>query len=107
LLLLIVVFEVVPRWSSARTAPGHRLPNRDYWLEPERIAATRAFLQRNLMLMGNLHLLLVIFAVQLAIMANFSAPPRLHPAITWGLGLYFVCLVASLGHFYLRFRKPR
>ena len=106
LLLLVAVFEVAPRYSETRLGIGRKLPNHDYWLAPERAAATRAFLRRHMMLMANLHLLLVIFAIQLAILANFSAEPRLHTAIAWGLGLYFLCLAAWLTYFILHFRKP-
>ena len=106
LLLLIAVFEAAPRYFETRLGIGRRLPNRDYWLAPGRIASTPAFLRRHMMLMGNLHLLLMIFAIQLAILANFSTEPRLHTSIAWGLGFYFVCLAAWLTYFILHFRKP-
>ena len=107
LVMLIAIFEFVPRWSESRPGFGRKLPNRDYWLAPERIDETRAFLRRYMMVMGNAHLLLAIFAIQLAIEANFSAEPRLHPAIGWGLGIYFIVLAVWLAYYFLHFRKPR
>ena len=106
LLLLTVIFEIVPRWSESRPGFGRKLPNRDYWLAPDRIEQTRAFLRRHLMIMGNLHILLAILAIQLAIQANFAADPRLHSSIIWVLGVYFVALAAWLAHYFLHFRKP-
>jgi len=50
-------------------------------------------------------MMLSIYTIQLAILANFELEPRLHPSIGWALGLYFVILSAWLTHFYLHFRK--
>jgi uncharacterized membrane protein len=106
LLMLVVIFEVVPRLSESWSGFWRNLPNRDYWLAPERIDRTRAFLRRQMMLMGNLHLLLAIFAIQLAIQANFAPEPRMHSSIVWVLGIYFLALAAWLIFFFLHFRKP-
>jgi len=58
------------------------------------------------MIMGVVHLALAIFAVQLAILANFDQQPRLHSSIGWALALYFVFLIAWLINYFLHFRKP-
>ena len=44
--------------------------------------------------------------IQLAILANFAAEPRLHPSIFWVLMTYFVFLGAWLLYFFLHFRIP-
>ena len=106
LLLLVAVFVWAPRWSEMRIKFGMKIPNRDYWLAPERIAHTKLFFRRQMMLMGVVHLALAVFAIQLAILANFQAEPRLHPSIGWALALYFAFLVGWLIHFFLHFRKP-
>ena len=82
-----------------------KIPNRDYWLAPQRIEQTRAFFRRQMMLMGIVHLLLAIFTIQLVILANFEPEPRLHPSIFWALLAYFVFLAAWLIHFYRYFRN--
>lgn len=105
-LMLVVVFEYVPRWSESRSKFGMKIPNRDYWLAPERIEQTRGFFRRQMYIMGIAHMLLSIFAIQLAILANLEQEPRLHPSIGWALLLYFIFLGAWLVHFYLYFRKP-
>lgn len=106
ILMLVIVFEFVPRWSQSRSNFGMKLPHRDYWLAPERVQQTRAFFRRQMCLMGIAHMLLAIYAIQLVILANFDPQPRLHPSIGWALALYFACLGAWLIRFYLRFRKP-
>ena len=105
-LVLIAVFVFAPRWSVARTRFGMKIPNREFWLAPERVEQTREFLRRQMMIMGVVHLALAVFAIQLAILANFDQQPRLHSSIGWALALYFVFLIAWLVHFYLHFRKP-
>jgi uncharacterized membrane protein len=104
--LLVAVFDFVPRWSGLRSKFGMRIPNRDYWLAPQRVDQTKLFFRRQMFIMGCAHLLLSIYAIQLAIEANFSQHPRLHPSIGWALLLYFIFLAGWLVHFFLHFRKP-
>jgi len=99
-------FELMPKWIQSRPGTSMKIPNREYWLAPERRDATWAFFRRQMMLMGNLHLMLAIFAVQLAILANFEQQPRLHPAIGWALAIYFIVFTAWLIHFFWHFKKP-
>lgn len=105
LLMLIAVFELLPRWPRKSNRFGMKIPNRDYWLAPERAAATRAFFRRQMMLMGIAHMLLAVYAFQLAILANLEAEPRLHPSIGWALGIYFVFLTGWLIHLHWHFKK--
>jgi uncharacterized membrane protein YozB (DUF420 family) len=83
-----------------------KIPNREYWLAPERLHQTREFFRRQMQVMGVVHLSLAIFTVQLVIQANFDQAPRLHHSIAWALGLYFVILIGWLIYFFLHFRKP-
>jgi len=105
ILMLVAVFEFVPKWSESRSRLSMKIPNRDYWLAPERVEQTRAFFRRQMYIMGIVHMMLTIYAIQLAILANFDQEPRLHPSIGWALILYFVILGLWLIHFYLHFRK--
>lgn len=104
-LLLVIVFEFVPQWSEKRSSFGMKIPRPDYWLAPERIEQTRAFFRSQMYLMGIAHILLSVYTVQLAILANFDAQPRLHSSIFWALLIYFVFLSGWLLHFFLHFRK--
>lgn len=105
LLLLTGVFIYLPGWSEKRTSFGMRIPNREFWLEPEQIESTRLFFRRQMLIIGVAHLGLAIFTMQLAIVANFDQTPRLHHSIAWALGIYFLFLSGWLIHFFLHFRK--
>ena len=105
-LMLVGVFVWVPAWSEKRANFGLKIPHAEHWLAPGRIAETRQFFRRQMMLMGVVHLVLAIYVTQLAIVANFSEQPRIHGSIYWALGLYFLLLVAWLVHFFLNFRNP-
>jgi uncharacterized membrane protein len=106
ILMLVAIFEFVPGWSESGSRLSMKIPNRDYWLAPERVQQTRAFFRHQMYIMGIVHMMLTIYAVQLAILANFDQEPRLHQSIGWALMLYFIFLSAWLIHFYLHFRKP-
>ncbi len=106
LMLLVLVFIYVPGWSEKRVKFGMKIPNREYWLAPERLEQTREFFRRQMLVMGVVHLSLAIFVVQLVIQANFDQAPRLDQSIAWALGLYFLILIGWLIHFFLHFRKP-
>jgi uncharacterized membrane protein len=105
-LTLYGVFGWMPQWIETRPGKSMKIPNREYWLAPERKAETWAFFRRQMMFMGNLNLLLAIIAIQLAILANFAQPPRLHPAIGWALASYFIVFAIWLFHFFWHFKKP-
>lgn len=104
--LLILVFIAIPRWAVRRDSFALRIPHHDYWLGPERISQTRAFFFRFMMAMGVLHLLLTIWVMQLAILANLRQDASLDAGIYWVLGLYFVLVSAGVLYFFIHFRKP-
>jgi uncharacterized membrane protein len=105
ILMLIAIFIFAPRWSETRAKFSMKIPNQEFWLAPERVAQTREFLRRQMMIMGVVHLALAVFAVQLALLANLDQQPRLHSSIGWALLLYFIFLIAWLIHFFLHFRN--
>jgi hypothetical protein len=82
------------------------IPNRDYWLAPQRREQTMEFLRRQMMALGIVHLLLAVFTVQLAILANLQQESRLHGSMWWALGSYFLFVSLWLIHLVLHFRKP-
>ena len=103
--LLILVFDLVPGWSGRRGRIRMNIPNREYWLAPERSAETLAWFRRQIIVLGIVHQLLAIYAVQLAIIANLKQA-GLDPSIYWALGLYCLFLAGWLLHIFLHFRKP-
>jgi uncharacterized membrane protein len=68
-------------WLHRRIAatPEKRLnlPNKEYWLAPERRAETFAYFENFFAWYGCAFLLLEVFAMGLAMRANFQSPPRM------------------------------
>ena len=107
LVMLAFIFLYVPKWSGKRSRFGMKLPNRDYWLAPERIEQTQNFIKRQMLIMGIAHLLLTLLVIQMAINANFSETPVLDRRVSWVLIAYFLVLTLWLIDFFFHFRKPR
>ncbi len=103
--LVVLVFDLSSRYG-VRGDRRMKIPHADYWLAPERITQTKAFFCRQMLLLGIAHLALAIYVMQLAILANFSAEPRLHPSIFWARTLYFLLVIGWLAYFFLHFRRP-
>jgi uncharacterized membrane protein len=79
--MLAGIFIVLSRWSERRAQFGMKIPNREYWLAPQRIEQTRRFFRRQMMVMGVAHMMLAVYCVQLVINANFDQTPSLHQSI--------------------------
>ena len=84
-----------------------RLPNKEYWLAPERRGETFAYFERFFGWYGCAFLALEVFAMGLAMRANLETPPRLPTAPIVSAILAFVLfnLLAVLAMF-RRFSKP-
>jgi uncharacterized membrane protein len=67
-----------------------KVPNRDYWLSPERIGATRAFLIARAAWLGVMLCLMMCFVHYLELNANAQVPPHLSGNLA---------LIAVLGFF--------
>ena len=104
--LVVAVFTFLPGRFGEQGKLRMNLPNRDYWLAPERRQQTLVFFQRQMMILGIAHLLLAIYTIQLAIIANLQQAGQLHSSIFWALGLYCLFLAVWLIRFFLQFRKP-
>lgn len=73
---LIVEFWVPSK--IARTGGDKlRMPNKEYWLAPERRAETFGYFKRFFAWYGCAFLLIEVFAMGLAMRANFQNPPQL------------------------------
>lgn len=82
------------------------LPNRDYWLAPERAAETFAYLRRHGMLMSALLAAFLCFVHWLVVRANALQPPRLPES--WfiaGLVVFLLALAVWLGVLVAHFRR--
>ncbi len=87
-------------------AKNFNLPNREYWLAPQRIDRTRSFLVAHGVWFGTLLTGLMGFIHWLVLDANCRIPPTLsNQAFFIGLLAFFGCMVAWLGTLLITFRR--
>jgi uncharacterized membrane protein len=85
-----------------------KLPNRDYWLAPERIAQTRALLVAHAVWFGCLMVAMVCYMHWLVLAAHRSVPPHLSNQMVMGGLLVFMAVAIGWVIALLRaFRRPR
>jgi hypothetical protein len=85
-----------------------KLPNRDYWLAPERIAQTRALLVAHGVWFGCLMVSMVCYMHWLVMTAHRSVPPHLSNQMVMGGLLVFMGIALGWVIALLRaFRLPR
>jgi hypothetical protein len=73
---IIAIAMILPAMLRGRRNLRWRLPNKDYWLAPERLPATIEYLQRQFLWHGVFTLLLLMGVFQLVVSANAHKPPR-------------------------------
>jgi uncharacterized membrane protein len=89
-------------------ASDMKLPNRDYWLAPERIAQTRALLVAHVVWFGCLMVAMVCYMHWLVLIAHRRAPPHLSNQMVVGGLLVFLAIAVGWVIAVLRaFRLPR
>ncbi|HSF14300.1 MAG TPA: hypothetical protein VLK65_01965 [Vicinamibacteria bacterium] len=106
LLLVVVLFGGIGNFFKILPTTWFNLPNRRYWLSPERREATMDFMARQMEWFGVATITVLIVTVKLAFDANLT-PAHGFDASTmwWLLGLYFAYTGGWLFHFVRRFRK--
>ena len=98
-------------WVSSRIADKPvsklNLPNKEFWLAPERRTETFAFFASFFAWYGCVFLFVMEFAMGLAMRANFDSPPRLPtgPIVSDIAGFVLFNVVAVITMF-RRFSKP-
>jgi uncharacterized membrane protein len=103
---------VVEFWVSHRIANKAdaklRLPNKEYWLAPERRAETFAYFDSFFAWYGCAFLFVEVFAMGLAMRANFDTPPQLPtgPIVSDVTGFVFFNVIAVIAML-RRFSNPR
>jgi uncharacterized membrane protein len=89
-------------------AQDMKLPNKDYWLAPERIAATRARLVAHAVWFGSLLAAIVCYVHWLVLDAHRSASPQLsNPRFEAGVLAFLLIAVAWSVAILMAFRRPR
>lgn len=91
-----------------RLIPAHliNLPNRDYWLAPERRQATIVRMSAWMVWFGVGLTAFLAFVTELTLRANLARAPLATGPLVAALGVYAVVLVISLAVLYRRFRVP-
>jgi uncharacterized membrane protein len=99
-------FLVLPAFLERLPVSLINLPNKSYWLAPERREQAWAKIRAYLLAFGNAAVALMLFVFQLAMVANLSESRMLSPAI-WILLAAFVAFVAGcLFRLFRAFRLP-
>jgi uncharacterized membrane protein len=90
-----------------RHASNMKLPNRDYWLAPGRIAQTRALLVAHGIWFGSLLVAIVCFVHWLELGAQQRTPPQLSNAAVEAGMLAFILVAAGwIVALLIAFRRP-
>jgi len=101
--LVVVLMSLTARLIPARFI---NLPNREYWLAPERCAETVGYLARQGIFFGALLAVFLCFVHWLVVIANWQDPPHLPERLLFaGVVAFVVALVAWAGVFVLHFRR--
>lgn len=103
-LLLPALVVYLPNWLLARIGFAVNLPNKQYWMAPERREETLAYLRDNTFRLGYLLVGLLVYVHWLVVRANASVPPELDSAwLVGGLMAFVVgaaaCVVALVRRF--------
>lgn len=101
--LLIVFLSSVTSILPARFI---NLPNREYWLAPERQADTLFYLRKQGTRFGIILAIFLCFVHWLVVQANVHSPPFLPESLFFiGMAVFLVSLVIWLGRFIAYFRR--
>ena len=101
-LLIAGLIRVAPAWFPKRL----RIPNRAYWLAPERREETLQFLNAHVAWLSTTMVLFVIAIHHLVLMANASRPVRLpHMPFLVLMGSFLAVLAVWIGVLWYRFRR--
>jgi uncharacterized membrane protein len=103
--LLVLWMRRIVRQSPHRV----NLPNREYWMAPQRREATLRALTAYTMLFGFGLSLLIVFAHWEVVLANMRQPPRLAPTrFAVAIGFFLAATGVWLYRLYAHFRRrPR
>jgi hypothetical protein len=105
--LIVGAFMIVPGMLSRRSRLKWRLPNRDYWLAPDRLPKTIEYLQRQFLWYGIVTLLLLMAVFQLVVDANGVKPPRLNVSrLGWLLASYIAFMIVWAWSLWRKFSRP-
>ncbi len=108
LIMTLVIFGGLGTLLRMIPSKWFNLPNRDYWLAPERRGETLEVISVQMEWFGAASLALYLFVIQRVVETNLTPEPRLDSASMFVvLGLYLLFTGVWITRLILRFRKPR
>ena len=112
-ILVFIVFvvplllSIVPLIASGKAGERLNIPNKKYWLHPDRRATTLDYIARRARWFGYGVTVFLCYVHWLVVRANALQPAQLSsPALIAGLVAFFVALLAWLTVLYVHFRTP-
>lgn len=99
MLLMVAIFHIIPRFPNQL----RNIPNRDYWMAPERKEGTLNYIDNVSPRLGIATMLLFLYVFQLVMEANLFPKPVLSGNVGWALILYFIFFAIWLFKFLRRF----
>jgi len=106
--VLLILFGALPLLLRRLPESLMNLPNKNYWLAPERKAQTMDRLMGQLLFVGAMALLLMDCVLYLSFTANFSTRPFLQPELLWGIiAVFFTASIAWTVFLIRSFRLPK
>lgn len=106
--LAAVVGFGIPRILGAMPVSLINLPNKEFWLSPERRAESLGYLQMHMAWFGCALLAFLLFVMDLVYQANLQSPPRLNSAaFVPGLVVFLLFVTVSTVRLVARFARIR
>lgn len=104
---LPLLIALLTSLTSLLPARFVNLPNRKYWLAPERRADTLAYLRKHGARFGVMLAIFLCFVHWLVVQANAHIPPLFPESLFFiGMAAFLLCVVIWLGGFIVHFRRP-
>ena len=105
--LQLLIFRVLPPRLGRLPSRLISLPNRDFWMAPERREDTLAYFTRSMAWFGFASILVGVITIQLVIEANLAQAP-LNSAGMWVLlAAFLLFIIVWLARLLLRFGRIR
>ncbi len=104
--LMIGSFLVLPRWMRSLPEGLINLPNKAYWLAPERRESTFAAMGEGMLWCGVATLALLFIIFQWTIQANLAPPPKLPDGMWVLMAGYMAFVVVWAIRFHRSFALP-
>lgn len=102
--LFAALFLLLPRYLGSVPTAFISMPNKEYWLAPERRPATLEYISHQMLIMGNAAMVFLICIIQLVIAANVDATGHVSAGTMWILlGGYLLFSAVWTIRFIVRF----